>query len=152
MYQIYTDGACRGNDGTNPCSWAFAVYDVDGTYKGHRKGIIEVGTNNIAELTAVIEAIKWSIKHAGKHSVIYTDSSYVANGCSTWVHNWARNSWRKSDGKEIANLALWKEIYKLYEDLDPTILVKKVKGHNGIVGNEKADSLCNEVLDEFKVE
>lgn len=148
MFEIYTDGACRKNDGTAPCSWAMVVYQ-DGEYKGKKSGVISPGTNNIGELNAVLMALDWCSRFGDASTIIYTDSSYVQNGCSTWVHSWARNGWKKSDGKPILNLELWKKVYELLGKVPPTLMVKKVKGHAGIPGNERADKECNIALDNY---
>lgn len=148
MYEIYTDGACRKNDGTAPCAWAMAVYK-HGTYSGKKAGVIAPGTNNIGELYAVLMALDWCSRFGTPDTVIYTDSAYVQQGCTVWVHGWARKGWKKADGTPVLNLELWKQVYELLGKVPPTLRVVKVKGHSGIAGNEKADELCNEELDKY---
>lgn len=143
-WYIYTDGASRGNPG--PTSWAFAVYENDTEYKGSKSGYLGKNTNNVGELTALIEAMKYSRKLSGTIT-IYMDSSYVLNSVTNWVHGWAKNGWRKADGKPVKNESLMAEILGLKLELGERIIYKKVAGHAGVAGNEKADEICNKVLD-----
>lgn len=143
-WYIYTDGASRGNPG--PTSWAFAVYKNDTEYKGSKSGYLGKNTNNVGELTALIEAMKYSRKLSGTIT-IYMDSSYVLNSVTNWVHGWAKNGWRKADGKPVKNENLMAEILGLKLELGERIIYKKVTGHAGVAGNEKADEICNKVLD-----
>ena len=93
MYHVYTDGGSRGNPGHG--AWAFAVYSEQGVqkyYKGSKSMALDHTTNNQAEMLAVIEAAKWSVK-AGLDSVdIYTDSAYVQNGMTSWMRGWIKNN------------------------------------------------------------
>lgn len=151
-YLIYTDGACRGNQGEDKkASWAFIVYD-DLTAKrlGSKRGYLGNKTNNEAELTAMLEAIKWVSSKTNTRATIHTDSNYVMQGMLEWLPNWKRNGWKTAQGKPVKNQTLWKEIDKYYDPL--VISLVKVKGHSGNSQNEEVDALCNTVLDdeEFK--
>lgn len=142
-YVIYTDGACRGNPG--PTSWGFVVYE--GTeYKGSKSGFLGTNTNNVGELTAMLEAMKFCSKMKST-VVIYTDSSYVLNSLTKWVDGWSRNGWKKSDGKPVQNQDIMAELLKLRNTLGTRVTYEKVKGHSGVLGNERVDQLCNRVLD-----
>jgi ribonuclease HI len=152
VIEVYTDGACRTNDGTAPASWAMAVY-IDGVYRGKKSGVIPVGTNNQAELEGVIQALDWFSRHGHTDSdiSILTDSAYVQNGCNSWLAGWVRKGWKTAAGGEVKNQAQWKQIHELLKKVPTNLLVKKVKGHSGNEGNDKADSICNTELDNYGV-
>ena len=138
--EIYSDGACRGNPG--PGGWG-AILD----YRGQSKSIYGYEadtTNNRMELTAVIKALE-SLKR-NCDVKIFTDSKYVMQGCQSWMSNWKRNGWKTAAKKEVKNVDLWKT-------LDEALQVHNiewqwVKGHSGIEGNEIADQLANQAIDE----
>lgn len=152
MIEIYTDGACRKNDGTAPASWAMAVYFGD-EYRGKKSGIINPGTNNQAELEGVIQALSWSVKYGVSHEsiTIHTDSAYVCNGCNTWLAGWKQRNWVLSSGEPVKNKEYWQRIDELLHKVPTNLAIKKVKGHSGNVGNDKADSICNDELDKYEV-
>lgn len=139
---IYTDGAARGNPGES--SWAFVVYE-GAAKKGSKSGYLGIGTNNQAEMTAILEALTWAAKFGIKPTIL-TDSNYCKQGLESWMHGWERKGWVKGDGKQPENLELWKELFDLYNQVQPTMV--KVKGHSNVEGNLAADALCNVVLDE----
>lgn len=156
MYQkptditIYTDGASRGNPGLG--AWGFAVY-LKGIYKGQKSKAVPHTTNNKMELQALIEALSWIAKvQKGKRVTIYTDSSYVQQGYKNWLGNWVKRNWRTASGTEVKNKDQWQEVVKLKRIVNNLVKVEKVPGHAGVVGNEKADSLCNERMEEFLAE
>ena len=137
---IYTDGACKGNPG--PGGWgALLVY---GEAKKELYGFSIESTNNIMELTAVIESLK-SIKRECP-IVITTDSTYVKDGITKWIESWKVNHWKTSNKKPVKNKELWVELdnlCKLYQ-----IQWKWVKGHSGHPENEHADYLANKAIEE----
>ena len=105
---IYTDGACSGNPG--PGGWgAILMYkEIKKEISGGKKDT----TNNVMELTAVIEALKL-LKYPCKVK-LYSDSAYVVNAfLQNWVINWQRNNWKTSDKKEVKNKELWQELIEL---------------------------------------
>ena len=105
---IYTDGACSGNPG--PGGWGSILM-----YKGNKKEIsggLPDTTNNIMEITAVLEALKM-LKYECEVEV-YSDSAYVVNAFNNgWIYNWKRNNWKTADKKPVKNQELWKELYAL---------------------------------------
>ena len=125
---IYTDGACKGNPG--PGGWGAWL-----SFGEHNKSLCggeRETTNNRMELTAVIEAL-----NALKRPVpvqIYTDSKYVQQGISQWIHGWKKNGWRTSDKKPVKNADLWQHLDQLAQQFEIEWLW--VKGHAGDVGNE----------------
>lgn len=155
-FVVYTDGGCRGNGKADAvCAWAFIVYNFDGTRVGSKSKAFYGGTNNIAEMTAVLESIKWANK-SGHEIEIYLDSNFVKQGCESWLWNWAKKGWVKADGSELLNRDLWKEIHTaLNEYMDnhreiPTFV--KVKGHSGDEQNDAVDNLCNVKMTELEME
>ena len=141
IINIYTDGACRGNPG--PGGWG-AILEC-GDYKKEIYGGAMLTTNNIMELTAVIEALK-IIKKESK-IIITTDSKYVKNGITDWINNWKVKGWKTANKKPVKNKELWIQLDELKNMHD--IKWEWVKGHAGHPGNEKADELANKGIDEL---
>ncbi len=141
IVNIYADGACRGNPG--PGGWG-ASLEIDGHQKDLCGGERDT-TNNRMELTAVIEALA-----ALKRPVtarVHTDSKYVQQGITTWIHNWKKNGWRTSDKKPVKNADLWQKLDGLAAQ--HRIEWLWVKGHAGHAGNERADALANRGIDDM---
>tara|TARA_Y100000590_G_scaffold374600_2_gene439016 strand:+ start:888 stop:1328 length:441 start_codon:yes stop_codon:yes gene_type:complete len=139
---IYTDGACRGNPG--PGGWG-AILE----YREHKKeinGASSLTTNNIMELTAVIKSLE--IIKRPSSITITTDSTYVKNGITEWINNWKVKGWKTANKKPVKNKDLWQQLDKLTEN--HKITWKWVRGHTGHVGNERADQLANEAIDNHK--
>ena len=140
--EIFTDGACKGNPG--PGGWgAILRY---GTTEKEIYGASKNTTNNIMELTAVIESLKNLNKPC--ELIITTDSKYVKNGITEWIHNWKKNGWRTAAKKEVKNKELWIELDSLIQI--HSITWDWVKGHSGHPENERADSLANVAIEELK--
>ena len=137
---IYTDGACKGNPG--PGGWG-AWLRAEG-YDKELWGGESLTTNNRMELTAVIEALA-ALKR-NSPVVVYTDSQYVRQGITIWIHNWKRRGWKTADNKPVKNIDLWQRL----DALAATHQVdwRWVKGHAGDPGNERADALANRGVDE----
>ena len=132
---IYTDGACKGNPGVG--GWG-ALLELNGREK-ELCGGERLTTNNRMELTAVIRALE-ALKH--RCSVqLHTDSKYVQQGITEWIHNWKKRGWRTTDKKPVKNDDLWRELDALSQQHDIEWLW--VKGHAGHNGNERADELAN---------
>ena len=140
--EIFTDGACKGNPG--PGGWgAILRY---GTTEKEIYGASKNTTNNIMELTAVIESLKNLKKPC--ELIITTDSKYVKNGITEWIHNWKKNGWRTAAKKEVKNKELWIELDSLVQI--HSITWDWVKGHSGHPENERADLLANVAIEELK--
>jgi ribonuclease HI len=145
---IYSDGGARGNGKDNNVGGWGAVLE----YKGHRKEIFggeRNTTNNIQELKGAINALL-ALKTTHIPVRLHCDSAYVVNGITSWVSGWKKNGWKKSDGKTIENLELWKELDRLVS-LQDDIKFIKVRGHSGVPLNEKADELANKAMDEVEL-
>jgi len=132
---IYTDGACKGNPG--PGGWG--AWLRSGPHEKELWGGEPHTTNNRMELTAVIEALS-SLTRRCKVA-IYTDSEYVRNGITTWIHGWKARGWMTADRKPVKNAELWRRLDALCEQHD--VHWHWVKGHAGDPGNERADALAN---------
>ena len=140
--EIFTDGACKGNPG--PGGWG-AILRYGKTEK-EIYGSSKNTTNNIMELTAVIESLKNLKKPC--ELIITTDSKYVKNGITEWIHNWKKNGWRTATKKEVKNKELWIELDSLIQI--HSISWDWVKGHSGHPENERADLLANVAIEELK--
>ena len=140
--EIFTDGACKGNPG--PGGWGAVLRH--GTTEKEIYGSSKNTTNNIMELTAVIESLKNLKKPC--ELIITTDSKYVKNGITEWIHNWKKNGWRTAAKKEVKNKELWIELDSLIQI--HSISWDWVKGHSGHPENERADLLANVAIEELK--
>lgn len=132
---IATDGACIGNPG--PGGWAW-VNEASGE---NDSGGIAQTTNNIMELTAVLEAINALSPEI--NVLIRSDSQYVINVLTKWVYNWERNGWRGANKKPVANRELVQEILQTIRGRQGKVRWEWVRGHAGDAGNEKADQLAS---------
>ena len=135
---IYTDGACSGNPG--PGGWGAIL--MSGAHRKELNGGEAVSTNNRMELMAAIQALE-ALKRPSNVD-LYTDSAYVKNGITSWIHSWKRNNWRTADKKPVKNVELWQR-------LDAALGAHKlnwhwVKGHAGNPENERADELAREAI------
>ena len=136
---IYTDGACSGNPG--PGGWGSILM-----YKENKKEISGGNpntTNNIMEITAVIEALKL-LKHECEVQV-YSDSAYVVNAYNQgWIYNWKKNNWKTASKEPVKNKELWEELYgftKMHK-----IEFIKVKGHSDNQFNNRCDELARNAI------
>lgn len=139
--KIYTDGSCLGNPG--PGGWG--VIGLNGDDVAFKIGGGDTQTtNNIMELTAVIQGIK----RCGVGPVmVYTDSKYVMDGITKWIKSWKRNDWKTSTGSSVKNKELW---VMLDDIVGSCITFEWVKGHNGDHWNEEVDKLANQLAYLFK--
>ena len=137
---IYTDGACSGNPG--PGGWGAILM-----YKNNKKEISggkKDTTNNIMELTAVIEALKL-LKFPCKVN-LYSDSAYVVNAfVQKWIAGWQKNNWKTSDKKDVKNKELWQELLELTKMHDVNFI--KVKGHADNKYNNRCDELARNAIE-----
>ena len=138
---IYTDGSCKGNPG--PGGWG--AWLTSGEYSKDLFGGEPQTTNNRMELTAVIEAL--TALKAPSEVELYTDSQYVRQGITSWIHNWKRRGWLTTDKKPVKNADLWRALDEATQR--HTISWHWVKGHAGDVGNERADALANQGAAQF---
>jgi ribonuclease HI len=139
---VYTDGACKGNPG--PGGWGALL-----RWREHEKELFggeRDTTNNRMELTAVIQAL--SALKSRCQVAVYTDSEYVKNGITTWIHGWKQRGWRTADKKPVKNMELWQRLEALAAQHD--VQWHWVRGHDGDPGNERADALANRGVDSIR--
>jgi ribonuclease HI len=139
--EIYTDGACRGNPG--PGGWGVVL--LSGAHEKELRGGEMLTTNNRMELTAAIRALAALKKPCSV--ALYTDSQYVRKGILEWLQQWKARDWRTADKKPVKNFDLWQQLEREIER--HKIEWHWVKGHAGVAGNERADQLANEAIDEL---
>ena len=141
---IYTDGACSGNPG--PGGWGVLLQygDKEKTLKGGDPST----TNNRMEMTAAIKAIEAINETYTGEIILWTDSTYVMKGITEWIHGWKKKNWIKSDKKPVINSDLWKVLDNL--NSQKNIQWNWVKGHAGVEGNERADELARQGLEEIR--
>ena len=138
--EIFTDGACRGNPG--PGGWGVLVRVQDSQVE--LKGGEKATTNNRMELMAAIVAAE--LLGHGEQATIYTDSRYVQQGMTSWIVSWKRRGWKTASGQPVKNKDLWLRLDEAISHKD--ISWKWVKGHADNPGNEHADRLAREGLNE----
>jgi len=132
--EIFTDGACKGNPG--PGGWGAVIRS--GTRELDLSGGESPSTNNRMELMAAIRALQ-ALKRPCRVDLT-TDSVYVRDGITKWIHGWRKNGWRTADRKPVKNVELWQE---LLEACAPhRVEWHWVKGHAGHPENERADLLA----------
>ena len=141
MIEVYTDGSCLGNPGTG--GWAFLILN-EGLIINHF-GYQPDTTNNQMELTATIKALEY-IKDNEKIT-IFTDSSYVKSGITSWIINWKKNNWKNSQKKEVKNKDLWIKLDIL--NSQKKIIWKWVKAHDINEYNNKVDLLAREAAEKL---
>ena len=132
--EIYTDGACRGNPG--PGGWAALLRSGD--HEREISGAEAATTNNRMELTAAIEGLR-SLKEHCRVEVV-TDSEYLKNGITTWIHGWKRNGWKTAAKKPVVNQDLWMELEEATAGHD--IQWTWTKGHANHEDNNRCDELA----------
>ena len=140
IVHIFTDGACKGNPG--PGGWGAIM-----KYGDHIKelnGYSSKTTNNIMEITAVIEALKSLTRPCA--IILTTDSNYVKDGITQWIHNWKKKGWKTANKKPVKNKECWLQLD--VEVQRHQIEWKWVKGHSGHPENERADELANEAVED----
>jgi ribonuclease HI len=138
--QLITDGACLGNPGKG--GWACILRY--GEHKRELFGCEGHTTNNRMEITAAIEGLK-RLKESCSIEII-TDSNYLKNGITTWIHGWKRNGWKTAEKKPVVNQDLWML-------LDELVARHKIqwtwtKGHAAHEDNNRCDELATQAARE----
>lgn len=133
--EIFTDGACKGNPG--PGGWGAIIRS--GSNEKELSGGEAMTTNNRMEMTAAIEALN-ALKRPCRVSLT-TDSNYVRDGITKWIHGWQRNGWRTADKKPVKNADLWQALIKAASRHQ--VEWHWVRGHDGHPENERADTLAS---------
>ena len=132
---LYVDGACKGN--TGPGGWGCVIMQKDHIIQ-ELYGAQNNTTNNRMELKSAIEGLR-AIKEKSQVA-LYTDSQYVKNGINDWLRRWVINGWKTANNKAVKNQYLWIELHRECQRHD--ISWHWVKGHSGLLGNERAYQLA----------
>ena len=143
----WTDGACSGNPG--PGGWGVLLRAMDGAAilkERELQGGERLTTNNRMELMAAIAALETLSRETA--ITITTDSAYVKNGVTGWIHGWKRNGWKTADRKPVKNVDLWQRLDAAQARHDVTWAW--IKGHAGHAENERADELARAGMSPFK--
>lgn len=140
--EIFTDGACRGNPG--PGGWG-VLMRFDGNEKELHGGEKDT-TNNRMELMAAIIGLESLNRDCQVR--VYTDSKYVMQGITEWIHNWKIKGWKTASKKPVKNADLWQRLDRAREQHQ--VEWHWVKGHSGHEENERADQLANRGIDELQ--
>ena len=136
---IYTDGACSGNPG--PGGWGAILMYKDA--KKEISGGMKNTTNNIMEITAVIEALK--CLKVESNVQVYSDSAYTVNAFKQgWIYNWMRNGWKTANKESVKNKELWQELYALTKKHKVEFI--KVKGHADNEFNNRCDEMARKEI------
>lgn len=137
---VFTDGASKGNPG--PGGWGVAIVRPNG-HVAELGGGSAMTTNNKMELTGAIEALACLERVEGRIA-LYTDSTYVIQGIKEWIHGWKRRGWKTATGTDVLNRQLWEDLDYLVSARGPRgIAWHHVRGHVGIPGNERVDTIAD---------
>lgn len=144
----YTDGACSGNPGPGGWGVLMRAKDASGAIIKERElsGGAELTTNNQMELMAAISALE-ALERPAELTIV-TDSTYVKNGVTGWIHGWKKNGWKTAAKKPVKNVELWQRIDAAQARHQVTW--EWVKGHAGHPENERADELARAGMAPFK--
>jgi ribonuclease HI len=142
VVEMFTDGACSGNPG--PGGWGTVLRL--GAYEKELYGYEPQSTNNRMELMAAIKGLE-ALKRPSRVAIT-TDSNYVRDGITAWIHNWKKNGWKTADKKPVKNAELWKRLDELRALHD--VKWHWVKGHAGHPENERADELARRGIKEAR--
>ena len=135
---LYTDGAASGNPG--PGGYGLLLELPGTSYKKEFAEGFEHTTNNRMELMAAIEALNHFEEHQA--ITIFTDSTYVKDGITSWIINWKKRGWKTASNKPVKNVDLWQTLDAATQR--HSVTWKWVKGHAGHPGNERADQLARD--------
>lgn len=147
---IYTDGACRGQNGKSPDKKTLGAWSYIIQYLNNEKEEFSCRTNttsNKEEMTAAIKALS-ILKKFNIPIILHSDSKLVVNGMNEWIHNWIKNGWKTKDKEPVKNRELWEELLALSKKFKDITFVH-VKGHADNELNIRCDKLCNKAMDDF---
>lgn len=143
----FTDGACSGNPG--PGGWGVLMQAREGEAVVKERELMggeALTTNNRMELMAAISALEALTRASAV--ILVTDSAYVKNGVTGWIHGWKRNGWKTADGKSVKNVELWQRLEEAASR--HKVEWRWIKGHAGHAENERADALARAGMAPFK--
>lgn len=142
--EIFTDGACKGNPG--PGGWGVLLRK--GKHEKEMSGGEPATTNNRMEMRAVIEGLNALIEPCEVD--LYTDSKYVVDGITKWVHGWKKRGWISASKKPVRNEDLWHDL--IAAELRHKVTWHWVRGHDGHVENERVDRLASDAAERWAAE
>ncbi len=142
LVELFTDGACKGNPG--PGGWGTLIRF--GEHEKELSGGEKLTTNNRMELMAAIEGLKALTRPC--KVILSTDSKYVMDGITKWVHGWQRKNWRTADNKPVKNVELWQAL--VAATAPHQVEWKWVKGHSGHPENDRADKLASDAAEAMR--
>jgi len=147
ILEIYCDGACSGNPGE--AGSGLAIYGSSGKPTLLYGAYIEEGTNNVAELNALLKALQIAYANRDRYSqiTIKSDSKYSINCTTKWACGWAKQGWQRKGG-EIKNLELIQRVFKGYNLMKDKLNIEYVKAHAGEEGNELADKMARFAIEQ----
>jgi len=140
--EIFTDGACSGNPGPG----GYGAVLRYGRSRKEISGFHEHATNKVMELTAALEALR--LLKEPCEVILYTDSKYLVDGITSYIHRWMENDWVTSDRSSVKNRELWQTLQK--EAQRHEITWRWVRAHNGHRENERADQLARKAIQQAK--
>lgn len=151
-YIIHSDGACRGNPG--PGAFGCMAQDSNANILFEHAETLEMTTNNQMELQGVITGLRQLQVYLSEKNIVIqncnitvvTDSKYVVDGITKWVHGWKSRGWKKADKKTPENIDYWKNLDSVSNEIT-NVKYEWVKGHAGHPQNEHCDQLANKALD-----
>lgn len=141
--EIFTDGACRGNPGQGGWGVLLRYGDSEKTMKGYAGDT----TNNQMELMAAIQGLEALTRPC--KVVLTTDSQYVRQGITQWIHGWKRNNWKNAKKQPVKNKEFWQRLDEAA--VSHEVEWNWVKGHSGHRENEIVDQLANDAIDEHNM-
>lgn len=157
---FWIDGACSQN---GDWSGGYGIVELDTSYletmedyvpvysmNFYKSEYCEKTTNNREEIKGMIEVLKIVDTSKDSNFIIYSDSAYVVNMCNSWIWNWKNHNWKNSKNITVENVDLVKQLYKYLSKNFSKCQIRKVKGHNGILGNELADALASNNIKNFQ--
>ncbi len=141
---IYTDGACSGNPG--PGGWGTVLYFSDDR-RHELGGAAPNTTNNRMEIQAAIAALEaLAALEQREPTTLYTDSQYVQNGITKWIHGWKKKGWKTAGGKPVLNQDLWEALDRVHQQVNAQLAAPLkwtyVRGHSGNAGNDRCDAIA----------
>ncbi|XP_061168110.1 ribonuclease H1-like isoform X1 [Saccostrea echinata] len=138
---VYTDGCCRNNGQKGSVAGIGVYWGPDHPCNVSEK-LPGRPTNNRAEIHAARVAVKQAKERKMRSVTVVTDSQFLINGMTSWIHSWKKNGWTLSDKSKVKNVEDWKALDAEMKDIN--VKFKHVRGHTGVDGNEEADRLANE--------
>ena len=138
--ELFTDGACKGNPGPGGWGVLLRLRHADGAHEKELSGGDPSTTNNRMELTAAIRGLAALTKPCAV--TLHTDSRYVIDGITKWIHGWQKNGWVNSKKDPVANADLWRDLVAVSRPHKVTW--QWVKGHAGHAENERVDRLASD--------